>query len=217
MFKKHLSAASVGILSLIALLLIFIFFNPYSANSVLEFTSRHLIVGAIFLILLRTISSIFPVIPGGIIIFATIPLLGWFTAFICNTAGLLLGKSVAFFLARIYREPMVRRFTSLNKIHEVEKKFTGKKQFAALIAFKLLTVPVVDISSYVIGLTKISYPKFALATILAALPTIATFYFGNEIYKRIFANNLIVGIIAILLAGIIYLIIRKYGGPKTKT
>jgi uncharacterized membrane protein YdjX (TVP38/TMEM64 family) len=216
MARKHLTAGFIGILSLIALLLILVFLNPFQVNSALEFISRHPITGAVFLILLRTLSSIFPVIPGGIIIFAAVPLLGWFTAFVCNATGLLLGKSAAFFLARIYREPLVKRFVSLKKIHEAEKKLTGKKQFAALVAFKLFTVPVVDISSYIVGLTKISYSKFSLATFIAALPTIISFYFGNEIYKRIFGNNLVVGIAAILIAGIIYLIIRYGFKPKTK-
>jgi uncharacterized membrane protein YdjX (TVP38/TMEM64 family) len=210
MAKKHLTAGFIGILSLIALLLILVFLNPFQVNSALEFISRHPITGAVFLILLRTLSSIFPVIPGGIIIFAAVPLLGWFTAFACNITGLLLGKSVAFFLARIYREPLVERFASLNRIHELEKKLTGKKQFAALVAFKLFTVPIVDISSYVIGLTKISYSKFALATILAALPTVITFYFGFEIYHKIFGNNLVAGIAAILIVGGVFFAIKLY-------
>src|SRR3989304_4912562 len=211
MRKKRLAIGFVGILSLIALLLVLIFFNPYKLNSTLEFASEHLIIGAIFLILLRTISNILPVIPGGMIAFATVPILGWFAAFICNVAGILLGTSIAFFLARIYREPLVQRFASLNKIHKLGKQVSGKRQFMALVAFRLFTVPVVDISSYVIGLTKISFPKFALATFLATLPTIVTFYFGAEIYKRIFGKNLFVGVTTMLIIGSIYFIIKRYG------
>jgi uncharacterized membrane protein YdjX (TVP38/TMEM64 family) len=176
----------------------------------LAFTSEHLFLGAILLIILRTLSNIIPVIPGGMIIFASVPILGWFPAFVCNTSGLFLGKSIAFFLARAYREPLVEKFASLNKIHQLEKRITGKKQFLALVAFKLFTVPVVDISSYIVGLTKISYVKFAIATILAALPTLATFYFGSEIYKIIFGKNLFIGIATMLIVGSIYVIIRTY-------
>jgi len=210
MAKKHLAAGFIGILSLIALLLVVIFFNPYKLNSALEFTSEHLIIGAVFLMLLRTLSNVLPVIPGGMIALATIPILGWPVAFACNMAGIMLGKSIAFFLARIYREPLVKKFASLNKIHQLEKQLSGKKQFIALVAFKMFTVPVVDVSSYVIGLTKISFLKFTLATFLAALPTLVTFYLGFEAYKIIFGNNLILGFIAILIMGSIYLIIKEY-------
>ncbi len=215
MRKKQLAIGSIGILSLIALLFVIIFFNPYKFNSTLEFTSEHLIIGAILLVLIRALSNVLPAIPGGMIAFSAVPIFGWLTAFICNMLGILLGASIAFFLARIYREPLVTRFTSLSKIHKLEKQVSGKKQFMALVAFRLFTVPVVDISSYVVGLTKISFPKFVVATFLATLPTIATFYFGDEIYKRIFGKSLFVGLTTVLILGSIYFIIKRYK-PKLK-
>lgn len=211
MRKKRLAIGTLGILGLIILLLVLILFNPYRLDSTLEFTREHLIIGAILLVLIRTLSNVIPAIPGGLIVFSTIPIFGWFVAFICNVVGILLGASVAFFLARIYREPLVGRFASLNNIHKLEKQVSGKRQFMALVAFRLLTVPVVDISSYIIGLTKISFPKFVVATFLATLPTIATFYFGDEIYKRIFEKSLFAGITAMLIIGSIYFIIKRYG------
>lgn len=210
MRKKHIAISAIGIFGLIVLLLVLIFFNPYRLSSTLQFSSEHLIVGAIFLILLRTLSNVFPAIPGGMIAFSTVPIFGWFVAFLCNVTGILLGASIAFFLARIYREPLVSRFASLNKVQELGKQVSGKKQFMALVAFRLFTVPVVDISSYVIGLTKINYIKFIFATFIATLPTIATFYFGDEIYRRIFGRSLFLGVIAILILGSIYFIIKRY-------
>ncbi|MDP2638110.1 MAG: VTT domain-containing protein [Candidatus Levybacteria bacterium] len=209
MRKKHIMIGG-AILMLLALPLALIFLNLYKPDLKLEFSSEHLIIGAIFLILIRTLSNVLPAIPGGMIAFSTIPIFGWLIAFLCNMVGILLGASIAFFLARTYREPLVSRFTSLNNIHKLEKQVTGKKQFMALVAFRLFTVPVVDISSYVIGLTKISFPKFALATFIATIPTIATFYFGSEIYKRVFGKNLFLGIITILIIGSIYFIIKRY-------
>lgn len=206
---KRIAIGLIGILALITLLLILMFFNPYKLNSTLEFTAEHLTIGSILLILIRALSNVFPVIPGGMIAFALVPILGWLSSFICNTLGILLGASIAFFLARIYREPLVERFASLNKIHDLERSITGKKKFIALVAFRLFTVPVVDISSYVVGLTKISYFKFILATILATLPTITVFYFGSEIYRRIFGKNLFWGMLTILILGSIYLIIKR--------
>lgn len=210
MRKRKIAISSAGILGLIALLLVLIFFNPYRLDSTLQFTSEHLIIGAILLVFLRTVSNILPAIPGGMIAFSTVPIFGWPVAFLCNMTGILLGASIAFFLARIYREPLVSRFASLNIIHKLEKQASGKKQFIALVAFRLFTVPVVDISSYVIGLTKIGYVKFALATFIAILPTIAGFYFGAEAYKRIFGKNIFIGVVATLIIGSVYLIIKRF-------
>ena len=210
MRKKQIALSFLGILGLTSLFPIIFLFNPYELNSTIKLTSEHLLIGAILLIFLRTLSNVVPAIPGGMIAFSAVPIFGWFVAFICNTIGILLGTSIAFFLARVYREPLVARFVSLNKIHHLEKQVSGKKQFLAIVAFRLFTVPVVDISSYVIGLTKISYRKFALATFAACLPTIAAFYFGDEIYKRIFGRSLFVGITTMLIILSIYFIIKRY-------
>lgn len=216
MYKKQIAIGFIIIFSLISLLIFSTFFNHYNFNSTLEFTSQHLIVGIMLLIVLRALSNVLPVIPGGMIIFAAVPIIGWFPAFTCNLFGLMLGKSVAFFLARFYREPLVERFASLNKIHQLEKQVTGKRQFLALLAFKTFTVPVVDISSYIIGLTKISFLKFAFATFLAALPTIVAFYLGQKFYDRFFGNHLLLGAFSMLILGIIYFIIKKYWLKKEK-
>lgn len=210
MHKRQIAISTAGILSLIILLAVLVFFNPYNLDITLKFNPEQVIGGAIFLILLRALAMVIPAIPSGMVAFAAIPIFGWFVAFICNITGILVGASIAFWLARIYREPLVTRFASLNKINKIGKKITGKKQFAALVAFKLFTVPVVDISSYVVGLTKIGYEKFILATFLAALPTILTFYFGEEVYKRIFGKNFFVAVIAVLIVGSIYFIIKRY-------
>ena len=210
MRKKHIALSFLGILGLTSLFLFIFLLNPYELNSAIKLTSEHLLIGAILLIFLRTLSNIVPAIPGGMIVFSAIPVFGWFVAFICNTIGILLGTSIAFFLARVYREPLVSRFVSLNKIHQLGKQVSGKRQFMTLVAFRLFTVPVVDISSYVIGLTKISYAKFSLATFFATIPTIATFYFGDEIYKRIFGRSLFVGITTMLIILSIYFIIKRY-------
>ena len=210
MRKKQLGALSVGMLGLTSLFLVIVLFNPSRLDSTLELASEHLIVGAILLVILRIIGMIVPVVPAGIVSFAVIPIFGWFPAYIYSATGIVLGTSIAFFLARRYKERLVARFVPLKKIHELQKEISGKKEFLAILAFRLFTVPVVDISSYIAGLTKISYKKFALATFLATLPMNFTYYFGEEAYRRIFGKNLAVGVITMLIIGSIYLIIKRY-------
>lgn len=156
---------------------------------------------------------IVPIIPGGIVSFAVIPIFGWFATYLYTALGIFIGTSIAFWLGRIYREPLVAKFVSLKRVQELEKEISGKKEFMAILAFRLFTVPVVDISSYIAGLTKISYRKFALATFLATVPEMATFYFGEQVYKKLFGDSIFIGIIATLIIGSIYFIIKRY---KTK-
>ena len=207
---KRIAVSAIGIFGLLVLLIVIILFNPYHLHSTLQFTSQHLYIGAVLLILLRTIGMIVPIIPGGIVSFAVIPIFGWFVTYICTATGIFLGTSIAFFLARTYREPLIERFVSLKRIHEQEKEISGKKKFIALLAFRLFTVPVVDISSYIAGFTTVSYKKFALATILATFPEIGIFYFGETFYKKLFGQSLYIGIIFMLIIGSIYFIIKRY-------
>jgi len=210
MRKKQIAVSAAGIFGLLVLLVVLILFNPYRLDSTLAFTANHLYLGAIFLVLLRIIGMIIPIIPGGIVSFAVVPIFGWFVTYVCTAFGIFIGTSIAFWLARIYKEPLVARFVSLKKIHELEKEISGKKEFLAIFAFRLFTVPVVDISSYIAGLTKISYKKFALATFLATLPETLILYFGEELYKRLFAKSIFIGVIAMLIIGSIYFIIKRY-------
>ena len=213
MRRKHIAISAVGIFGLLVLFIVLILFNPYSLRSTLAFTSAHLYIGAILLVILRIIGMIVPIIPGGIVSFAVIPIFGWLVTYICTAAGIFIGTSIAFFLARTYKEPLLERFVTLRRIHELEKEISGKKEFMAILAFRLFTVPVVDISSYIAGFTRISYKKFALATFQATLPEILTFYFGEALYKKFFGNSLFIGVIAMLIIGSIYFIIKRY---KTK-
>src|SRR3989344_1765485 len=160
MRKRHIAISFIGISALAVSLLVIIFFNPYNLDSTLGFASEHLYVGAIALVVIRIIGFIVPVVPGGIVSFAVIPILGWFWTYVCTALGIFIGTSIAFWLARIYREPLVTRFVSLKRIHELERQLSGKKEFMAIFAFRLFTVPVVDVSSYIAGITKISYKKF---------------------------------------------------------
>jgi uncharacterized membrane protein YdjX (TVP38/TMEM64 family) len=210
MRKKHIALSAIGVFGLSLLLILAILFNPYRIDSTLQFTSEHIYIGAGLLFLLRITGVILPFIPAGIISFALIPIFGWKLAFFCTASGIFTGTSIAFFLARTYREPLVERFASIKRIHKLEKQITGKKQFLALVAFRIFTVPVVDISSYAAGLTKVSFKKFALASLVATLPQMLTFYFGEEAYRRIFGKDFFIGILAVLIIGSIYFIIKRY-------
>src|SRR3989344_8003547 len=210
MRKKQITMSFVAIVALILSLLIVVFFNPYNLDSTLKFASQHLYLGAIALVLIRITGFIVPVVPGGVVSFSVIPIFGWFITYVCTALGIFIGTSIAFWLARIYREPLVTRFVSLKRIHELERQLSGKKEFMAILAFRLFTVPVVDISSYIAGITKISYKKFALATFLATTPEIAAFYFGEAVYKIVFGKNIFIGAIVVLIVGSIYFIIKRY-------
>lgn len=182
---------------------------PSYIKTIIDFTSEHKFYGPLFLILLRILGIVIPAIPAGIVSFAVVPLFGWQLTYTYTLIGILIGTSASFWLARRFREPLVARFLSLQKIHKLEDSLSHKKRFAAIVALRLFTVPVMDFSSYIAGLTKISFAKFFLATMIASLPDIGIFYFGEELYKRVFGKSIAIAVTMFFLIAIIYFLFRK--------
>src|SRR3989344_3769372 len=186
MRKKNIVLAFAVFTLLAGLASLFVLLRSSNIDRGMEFALEHSIVAPLFLIAWRIIGIIFPFFPAGIVSFAVVPIFGWFHTYLYTLIGILIGTSIAFCLARVYRERLVKRFLPLQKIHKMENEMSKKKEFLAIVALRLFTVTVMDFSSYIVGLTKINYKKFIIATILASTPNMFNFYIGEEAYKRLF-------------------------------
>lgn len=209
MQKKYLFICLSFIVLLVALVLVFVLSKPTNIDREIAFAARHTIVGPLILVVWRILGIIFPALPSGVISFAAVPIFGWLNTYIYSLTGILIGTSIAFFLARTFREKLVQRFLPIKKIYKLEEEMSKKKEFIAIVLIRLFTVPVMDFSSYIAGLTKISYKKFMLATLVASLPDILIFYIGEETYKKIFGKRLFVAVIGLLIIGSVYYIFKK--------
>lgn len=209
MRKKNLLLTSVLIILILFLIGISFVFRD-SSQQVITAIKIHPYLGALLLILWRIVGIIFPAIPAGVVSFAVVPIFGWFRTYLYTVTGIMLGTSISFFLARKFREPLVKRFVPLKTVHELENKLTERQKFLGLIVIRLFTVPVMDFSSYAAGLTRISFSKFFLATFIASLPDIAIFYFGEQFYKTFFGKSLIVAVSVLFFLGTGYFVIKRF-------
>jgi len=209
MRKKNLLLTSVLIILILFLIGIYFVFGD-SPEKVIFTISNHIFLGPLLLILWRIIGIIFPAIPAGVISFAAVPIFGWFHTYIYTVTGIMIGTSISFFLARKFREPLVKRFVPLKRIHKIENKLTERQEFLAIIGIRIFTVPVMDFSSYVAGLSKISFPKFFLATLIASLPDIAIFYFGEQFYKTFLGRSLIIAVSVLFFIATGYFVIKRF-------
>jgi uncharacterized membrane protein YdjX (TVP38/TMEM64 family) len=178
-WSKHLT-----IISPILLVIIMYLWMPDNTASLSTFFSEHTLLGPILLILWRITSIVIPPIPGGIISIAMIPVFGWFASFLYATIGVLIGCCVAFLLARRYREKVVKRFISLQQIHQWESKLSQNQEFWAFVMIRFTTGPVMDFMSYIAGLSKISFQKFFVVTLITLLPDALYYYAGDKIYQQ---------------------------------
>lgn len=183
-------------------------------NAIIQFTSSHLFIGPMLLIFWRILGIIFPVIPAGVVSFAVVPIFGWFLTYLYTLIGILAGTSISFYVARTFREPIVKRFLPLQKIRKLENELSRKQEFFAIVALRLFTAPVMDFSSYIAGLTKISFGKFFLATLIASIPDIGIFYLGEEFYKKVFGRSIEIAVVFLFFIAFIYFLVKRYRSSK---
>lgn len=124
---------------------------------------------------------------------------GIFFGGIINIIGWVLGSFIVFYLSRKYGVRLIKKFVSLEKINELEKKVPKENLFFSIVILRMI-VPI-DILSYALSLfTKINFRTYALTTIIGVTPFAFAFsYLGTvPIYYQI-AGFILIGLIVVLI------------------
>lgn len=214
MQKTHIVGLITFLLTVVAFGILFTIV-PKHQSEITSFTLKYPFFAPIIIIFWRIIAIIIPPLPGGVLSFAFIPIIGWFGAYAYGEIGVIIGASLAFFIARRFREPAVARFVPLQTLHVWEDKLSKKQEFFAFLGIRLAAASVMDFLSYAAGLSKISFKKFILATIIAELPVAIWYYFGEVAYKEFAQKGSIVSFgILIIAVIIIYYFVKNHGALK---
>lgn len=198
-------------LSVTLIILVTLFVIP-NTNSIIEFSVKNPLLGPIIVILWRILAIAIPPIPGSAISLALIPVFGWWQSFLYATIGILIGTTVAFWLGRIFREPLVKRFVPLQQLHLWQSKLTPRTEFFVFLGIILATAPVTDFMSYIAGVSKITFQKFIAAIFVSLLPNLVIYYFGELAFKI----NVYFGAAYILLYLIVFYVLKKRDFFKSK-
>lgn len=160
-------------------------------------------IAPIISIILMTIQSIFPFIPGVIMTIANAWLFGWYLGTLYSCLGALLGAILDFIIARWYGKIVV---SNLIEKHHIEKvnEFIKKNGIIAVFITRLIPFVPFKIVSYSAGLSNMSIKPFVIATGIGQLPAIIIYsILGENILLD--TNKLIVVSSGLLVfAGIIY-------------
>jgi uncharacterized membrane protein YdjX (TVP38/TMEM64 family) len=205
--KKSEITKYLTLLSPLALIILLYIWVPQNIAQLEKLFTNTGILGPVLLILWRILGMIIPPIPGGIVSLALIPVIGWFASFVYASIGILIGCSIAFFLARKYREPLVKKFVTLQMIHQWEGRMSEKTEFWTFVGIRFATGPVMDFMSYIAGLSNISFRKFFIASLISLAPDAVYYYLGDRLYS----HNPYLGAVSFLL-----FVVLIYVGEKTK-
>ncbi len=157
--------------------------------------------GPLLYILLLVISVVVSQIPGAGLAIAAGAVWGPFTAGVYTILGGFLGALIAYSLGKAIGPSLLKALTGKSITFSKDR---GERYLGGLI-FLMRLVPVFsfDIISYGAGITKLSLPIYASATLLGMIPsTFLLTYLGGAFHLGPEAS---VGIIALFIAGLVLL------------
>lgn len=196
----------------IASIPLFLTWIPSQIEKIIPFTNDYPLVGPIVVIVWRILSIVIPPLPGGLVSIALIPVFGWWKSFIYAAIGILTGTSVAFALARRYREPFVKKFVPLQQLHHWQEKISEKRQFWTFVGIRFATGSIMDYISYIAGLSKITFKNFFLATSVSLTSELVLYYVGEKVYKA----SAYIAIGAVIFFALAYYLAKKFKFFKIK-
>lgn len=203
------------ITTVITIILVLFLLPPYQ-DQMIALSKDNPLLAPFIIIVLRIIGMVIPPIPGGLVAFALIPVIGWFWAYLYGVIGTTIGAVVAFFIARKFREKAVAHFVPLQQLHKWEATLSHKKKFWAFLLIRISTGPVMDFISYVAGLTKISFKTFLVATLIAEIPSGLVYFLGEKSYEQVAGSNNYIGVGLLLLLGLAYYFFKDHEFFKGK-
>ncbi len=126
-------------------------------------------IGIILYIIITIIAVVIAPISATPLLPIASNLWGWFAAALLSIFGWTMGALIAFFLARRYGLPLVKKIVPLKRLKKVEDQIPQDNLFWLVVLMRM-AVPV-DLLSYALGLfTKMKYKDYILATIIGISP-----------------------------------------------
>ncbi|OGZ58391.1 MAG: hypothetical protein A3B96_00215 [Candidatus Spechtbacteria bacterium RIFCSPHIGHO2_02_FULL_43_15b] len=158
------------------------------------------------LVLIKFIGIVWPPIPGGILTLGSIPVIGWFNAYLADIIGGISGACAAYFLGKRYGYAILRKLFDepvINRISSI--KISKKKEIEAIFILRLFTGSISEAVSYGCGLMKISFRNFAIGTFAASVFLIPIFYIAEDLLS---GKRILLHISTIIIVGFIFYKLR---------
>lgn len=130
---------------------------------------------AAFSAILSPFSSV-PLVPIAVMIW------GSFFTFIMLFSGWLIGDVSAYLIGRFASYSLIKRLTVFEKIEHYKSQVSGKMEFWLVLLFRFAAPS--EAAGYVLGVLRIYFGKYFLATFLAELPFALITVYASEAFIR---------------------------------
>ncbi|AIF51955.1 TVP38/TMEM64 family protein [Pelosinus sp. UFO1] len=149
-------------------------------------------------IMLMTLQSLVPFVPGLVITIANAWIFGWAFGAIYSWVGALLGASLDFAIARWYGRPVVEKFIT-GKYLKMIDLYLRKHGIWVVFITRLTPIIPFKVVSYGVGLTTLSFCRFVIATAIGQAPAIILYsVIGQNLTRNISITILITSLLVVI-------------------
>lgn len=184
-----------------------IFFETVA--SVQEYTHEGTVPVATLFIVLAALSAMLspfssiPLVPVAIMVW------GKSLTVVFLLSGWFIGGVLTYIVGYFVGYPLVRQFSSFEKIRYYREKISEKTEFLLVLLFRL-SMPA-EIPGYVLGIARYHFGKYLLATLIAEAPFVIIVTYASE---ALVVNNVkmfiaLVAVICIAIASLFYFFTKK--------
>jgi len=161
-------------------------------------------LGPLVFICLQALQVVFAPLPGEVTGFVAGYLFGAFWGFVYAMVGIVIGSSIAFWIARKFRKFLAPRLSRSPNFRRLERFMQRRGLMAAFICYLFPGFPK-DYLNYFLGLFPIPFKVFLAIMTVGRIPgTLALAIQGDSLYERDWLTLGLVGGLSLLFLAVFY-------------
>lgn len=175
-----------------------------------DLAQNNLVLFIVILFFFKTLSIIWPPLPGGLFTLGSIPFIGWESAYLVDLAGSALGSVITYYLGMKYGLAFLRRVLNEDVITKIQSiKVKKYRQTELIIMLRLFTGSIfLEAITYGAGLLKIRFTSFLVGSLISHIIVgVPVYFFAKEAILN--PQNIVVS--TILLVGVIFTLYKVKG------
>lgn len=152
----------------------------------ISFVQQYLYLYVAVLVLIKFIGIIWPPLPGGVFIIASIPVIGWKWAFLAHFMGSLFSALLSYYLGRRYGARVISRVIGEESLELINGFKINPGRHSEFVFMALLMFGgVAELIYYGSGVLKFPFKSYFIGIFLALLASAAVF----PLYGNIFSGD----------------------------
>jgi len=157
---------------------------------------------------LQVAQVVISILPGQIVQFAGGYAYGFWLGYLFSMAGIALGSSIAFGLARVLGRDAMHLLFGEDRVSRFVTQLNSRKAFAILVVIYAVPGLPKDTITYVAGISEFGYLRFLTLSMIARTPALmGTIMFGSMVNKGSYTGLILLASLAVILC-IVLLIYR---------